>query len=118
MRNFSLTKADKILKRKDFIRLTRYGKKIHGRYFIVVFTPAQSDRIRLGVTITRKVGKAVKRNKIKRISREYFRLNRHNITGTWDINIIAKKEAGNLPTDLAFLSLKDLFDRISSRFDH
>jgi len=118
LRNFSLTKADKILKRKDFIRLTRYGKKIHGRYFIAVFTPAQSDRIRLGVTITRKVGKAVKRNKIKRISREYFRLNRHNITGTWDINIIAKKEAGNLPTDLAFLSLKDLFDRISSRFDH
>jgi ribonuclease P protein component len=118
LRIFKLTKADKILKRTDFLQLTRCGKKINCRYFTAVFSPSQSDRTRLGVTITRKVGKAVKRNKIKRISREYFRLNRHNITGTWDINIIAKKEAGDLPPDLAFLSLKDIFDRISRTLDH
>ncbi len=51
-------------------------------------------------------------NRIKRLSREYFRLNRHNIAGKWDINIIAKKEAANITAEQAFFSLKNIFARI------
>ena len=112
LRFFSFTKADRILKRTEFLHLSRYGKKISNNHFIVLFCPGRFDRSRLGITASRKVGKAVKRNRIKRFAREYFRLHRHEIKGYWDINIIAKKEAAELTSEQAYLSLKDVFDRI------
>lgn len=118
MRFFSFTKADRILKRDEFLRLSRLGKTFHNRYFIVTFSPGQSERTRLGVTVTKKVGQAATRNRIKRFLREYFRLNKHNITGSWDINIIAKKEAADITSDQVFSSLQSIFERISRCFSY
>jgi ribonuclease P protein component len=94
------------------------GKKTQNRHFIAIFTPGQFQRTRLGLTVARKVGNAPTRNRIKRFSREYFRLNRHIITGHWDINIIAKKKAADLSSEQAFLSLKDVFRNISRSLEH
>ena len=114
MRFFSFTKADRILKRSEFLNLSRNGKKISNTHFIVLFSPGLSEKSRLGITVTRKVGKAAMRNRIKRYSREYFRLNRHKLKGYWDINIIAKREATELTSRQTFLSLQELFDRIGT----
>ena len=110
---FSLKKADKILKRSEFLRLSKFGKKIQNRHFIAIYSPGQFQNTRLGVTVTRNVGCAATRNRIKRFSREYFRLNRHMITGNWDINIIAKKTAAQLTSREAFLSLENIFSDIA-----
>ena len=115
---FCFTKADRILKRSEFIELSILGKKIENRHFIAIFSPGRFQRTRLGVTVARKVGNAPIRNRIKRFSREYFRLNRHIITGHWDINIIAKKKAANLSSEQAFISLKDVFKKISRSLEH
>ena len=112
MRFFSFTKADRILKRSEFIQLSQDGQKISNIHFIVIFCPGRFKRSRLGITVTRKVGKATTRNRIKRFSREFFRLNRQKLQGHWDIIIIAKKEAATLTAAQAFLSLQDVFDRI------
>lgn len=117
MRFFPFTKADRILKHSDFLRISRYGIKLQNRYVVVLFCPGRFKRTRLGVTVSKKVGNAVERNRIKRIFREYFRLNRHKITGFWDINIIAKKEVAGLTSDLAILSLQKIFDNISVAHD-
>ena len=109
---FCFTKADRILKRSEFLKLSILGKKTQNRHFIAIFSPGRFQRTRLGVTVARKVGNAPTRNRIKRFSREYFRLNRHIITGYWDINIIAKKRAADLLSEQAFLSLKDVFKNI------
>jgi ribonuclease P protein component len=113
MRSFSFSKADRILKRSDFIRLSESGKRIHNRYFLTVFCPGH-ERSRIGITVSRKVSHhAVIRNRLKRYCREYFRLNRDRIAGNWDINVIARKEAAEISAAQAFSSLKTVFERLS-----
>ena len=113
MPRFCFTKADRILRRKEFLRLAASGKRIQNRCFIAVYSPGQTGRTRLGITVTKRVGSAVTRNRIKRYTRECFRLNRHVITGIWDINVIAKQEAATLSSEQVFSSLQDIFGRIS-----
>ena len=115
---FSFTKADRILKRHEFIAFSKAGRRIQSEHFIAVFVPNQRGRSRIGITVTKKVGPAVKRNRIKRMVREYFRLNRHNLTGNWDINLIAKRQRVDFSTEQAYRSLENIFERISSDDDH
>lgn len=103
------TKADRLLKRSDFLRLAKCGRRYHHRHFIVQVCQNDLDRCRLGITITRKVAKASVRNRLKRIAREYFRLNRQTLSGHWDINIIARKEAAQLPNKSVVTALESLF---------
>jgi ribonuclease P protein component len=113
----SFSKADRILKRPEFIQLSRNGKKIQNRHFILIYLPGHQYQSRLGITVSKRVGNAVKRNRIKRLTREFFRHNRHRQKGTWDINIIAKKQAANLSSAQIFLSFENLFKHISGNFE-
>jgi ribonuclease P protein component len=109
---YSFTKADRILHRSEFVQISETGLKIQNRHFIAIYRPGRFDRSRLGITASRRVGKAVTRNRIKRFAREYFRLNRLEMTGNWDINLIVKKEVAGLSSQEVFSSLQDIFGRI------
>jgi ribonuclease P protein component len=115
---FCLTKADRILKRSDYTALSKSGQRIQNEHFIAYFSAPQQGRSRIGVTVTKKVGRAVKRNRIKRLVREFFRLNRHHLSGKWDINIIAKRQAADLSSEEVYRSLQEIADCISSYGDH
>jgi ribonuclease P protein component len=115
---FFLTKADRILKRGEFIALTESGRRIQNEHFIAIFSPNQLGRSRIGITVTKKVGPAVKRNRIKRLVREYFRLSRHHLAGHWDINIIAKRQVADFSSETAFRSFTDIVQRISNYENH
>lgn len=114
--SFSFPKENRLLKRDAFLRLASSGKRLQNNHFIAAICPGLNGRTRLGITATKKVGSAIKRNRIKRIIREYFRLNRHGIAGIWDINIIAKKTVTGPSPNRVRKSLKDIFDRISSGY--
>lgn len=118
MTGSGLQKQDKLLKRSDFVTLSKCGKSVSDRYFVVAFRKNASDRSRIGITVTKKTGNAVVRNRLKRIVREFYRLNKHRITGHWDINVIARKTAVGLPTKEAFASLEKLFRRIENDWNH
>lgn len=117
MRHNSFTKADRILKRSQFIKLSKCGKKINNRYFIAIYKENSVQNCRLGITVSKKVGKAATRNRIKRLSREFFRLNRQIIKGHWDINLIAKREASLLANLEANKVLNKLFNGISGSYN-
>jgi ribonuclease P protein component len=51
---------------------------------------------RLGVTVNKKVGNAVKRNRVKRLIREFFRLHQSRFPQGYDVVISATKDAGYL----------------------
>ncbi|MBW2440007.1 MAG: ribonuclease P protein component [Deltaproteobacteria bacterium] len=115
---FSFTKADRILKRSDFIALSKSGKRVQNSEFIAYFGPTRHNQSRLGVTVTKKVGQAVERNRLKRMVREFFRLNRHGLAGKWDINIIAKRRSAGITSEKANRSLENIFELISRHADH
>lgn len=110
-----IKKPDKLLKRAEFIRLSRQADSIADRRFVVAFKKNGLDRTRLGITVTRKTGNAVVRNRIKRLVREYFRLNRQKIRGSFDINVIAKKAAADATSKEVFASLEKLFCKIGGQ---
>jgi ribonuclease P protein component len=114
---FSLKKEDRILKRLEFLELTRSGRKFKNDCFIAFIKPGRLNRPRLGITVTRKVGKAAQRNRIKRLVREFFRLNRQQLNHNWDINIVAKQKAADLSSEKVFAFLQDLFEKISNCVD-
>jgi ribonuclease P protein component len=77
-----------------------------------VVLPGEKKRTRLGITVTKKIGGAVTRNRIKRLTREFFRRSQHELDGVWDINIIARKKAAGLSSHETFAALRGIFERI------
>jgi ribonuclease P protein component len=110
----TFTKDDRLLKRSDFLRLYKSGKRVQNRYFIVYLGKNDLKRCRLGLTVTRKVGNAVARNRIKRLAREYFRQNRHIFKDHWDISLIAKRESIEVTNQALLSALENIFVRIAS----
>jgi ribonuclease P protein component len=72
----SFRPADRILRSTDFERVYKEGRRSAGRSFAVFARPNGIGRARLGLTVTRKFGGSVQRNRVKRIVREIFRKNR------------------------------------------
>ena len=58
----------------DYRAVYGKGQRFHSPYFSAFVLPTESSEARLGITVTRKVGKAVLRNRCKRRMREVFRL--------------------------------------------
>jgi len=72
----SFKPADRIRRSSEFARIYRGGRKLTSQSFVVFVIANEHDLPRLGITVTRKVGTAVVRNRIKRMVREIFRRNR------------------------------------------
>ena len=108
----TFTNEDRLRKRPEFVHLSKIGRRVQNAYFIILFAPGQHQRSRLGVTVTKRVGKAVTRNRIKRLFREFYRLNKDDVKDKLDINIIAKKEATGLTSAETFIELESLFKKV------
>jgi len=95
-RQFSFPKSVRLLARKEFLLLQSRGKRRHCPHFVLLFLPAKSGRSRLGITVTRRFGNAVQRNKMKRLLREFFRTSKEQIAPGQDILIIPRAGAERL----------------------
>lgn len=93
---FTFTKTDRIRTTTEYRTLSKCGARHYSDYFIIVYRKNQIPQTRLGVTVSKRVGKAVTRNRIKRIIREYFRSNRSILPVRLDINVIARQPSGNI----------------------
>ncbi|MEJ2365029.1 MAG: ribonuclease P protein component [Deltaproteobacteria bacterium] len=95
-KRFSLKKYERLQRRKDFELAFRNGSRRQTKNFTIILRPNGLEFSRLGVIVGKKVGNAVKRNRVKRYLREYFRLHKHKLPPSHDVVIIAKRDAATL----------------------
>ena len=90
---YTLGKNERIRRRGEFSALFESGKRIHSEYLTVIVCKNTSGMRRIGLVVGKKVGKsAVRRNRMKRLLREFFRLNKHRLPASQDILIVARKD--------------------------
>ncbi len=88
---FGFTRKERITYPQDFKRVMKTGRKLASRNFILFMKENEGEFHRLGVVVSKEVGAATYRNRIKRVCREFFRLHKHRIKGAFDIIIMVKK---------------------------
>ena len=91
-------KAARVRCRREYLALGRTGRRRHATHFTVLAQP-HAGRSRLGVTVSRKIGGAVTRNRVKRRVREAFRRHPQHLLPDHDLVVIAKPGAGDLAFD-------------------
>ena len=69
----SFGKDRRILRRAEYLQVYENGRRLAGRKLVFFLRPSSSDRTRLGITITKKTGSSVVRNRLRRRLRELFR---------------------------------------------
>jgi ribonuclease P protein component len=75
-RSEALPKERRLAKRRDFLRVYETGRKLFARYCVLFFAENGLPHSRIGITATKKLGKATVRNRIKRWTREVYRRQR------------------------------------------
>lgn len=91
-----MNKHQRIKKNKEFQHIFKKGKSFANRQFIVYVLKNEQPEFRLGLSVSKKVGNAVARNRIKRYIRQTFLELKDDLLPNADYIIIARPQAATL----------------------
>ncbi|OGT21278.1 MAG: ribonuclease P protein component [Gammaproteobacteria bacterium RIFCSPHIGHO2_02_FULL_42_13] len=111
------SKNYRLLCAKEFEAVFSKGKKIFDRSLMLVVSRNQLKNARLGLIVSKKTGGklAVDRNRIKRVIRESFRHQQHQLDGL-DIVVVTRSGANNVTNSDLRLELDKQWDRLKQQF--
>jgi len=91
MKKQGFSQQERMLKRPDFLECFARGRKKNSANFIIFYQDRRRDHPRIGITVSKKVGNAVRRNRVKRLLREFFRLHKELFLPGVDYSVVVKK---------------------------
>ena len=83
--------AERIRRRAEYQQVYEKGARVHSRYCTMFVLANERPLGRLGIAATRKFGRAVQRNRAKRLIREIFR--RNKLAPGFDVVVVPRREA-------------------------
>ena len=89
--SFGFTKKERITEPQDFRRVMKLGRRRSSRNFVIFVQESKRAFHRLGIVVKKEIGPAAFRNRMKRYIREFFRLHKHKIKGSYDMILMIKK---------------------------
>jgi len=102
-----MNSASTLKKNSDFHRLYTRGKSYANPFVVVYCRKNGKDINRIGYTVSKKLGKAVTRNRIRRRMREVYRHNIHRLKKGFDIVAVARSKTA----DAAYSEIEEAFLR-------
>ena len=92
-----MEKAYRIKRNSEFQKIYKKGKSVANRQFVVYTLNNEYEHFRLGISVSKKIGNAVTRNRIKRAIRENFKVHKQDMISK-DIIVIERQPAKNMST--------------------
>jgi len=113
---FGFGRARRLQSRREILAVQHGGSRVHTSHFLLIVGrgPVATAASRLGITVTRKVGDSVRRNRVKRLVREAFRLAPAMLPPGIDLLVIAKAGApllGLAQVQSEWSSVRSLLER-------
>ncbi len=88
--------SESLKKNRDFQNVYKKGKSYANRYLVMYILKNETDRNRLGISVSKKVGNSVIRHHVTRLIRESYRLHEDMFNSGLDIVVIARSTAKDI----------------------
>ena len=106
-----MKQSESLKKNMDFQNVYKNGKSYANKYLVMYILENQTNRNRIGISVSKKVGNSVIRHRITRLIRESYRLQEEMFNSSLDIVVIARaaaREVGYKEIESALLHLGNL----------
>jgi ribonuclease P protein component len=97
--------------REDFARLRSEGRSYQNRYLVISFAPNGLNHNRYGFVTSRRLGKAVVRNRVRRVVREVVRMFNPRLRGGMDCVFIVRYALVGQPFSAVQRIVEDMFNQ-------
>ena len=116
-RRLRFPRSARLLTGRDYQRVMRGGVRVHTANLMLVISANPDGAARLGLAVSRRrVRLAHERNRIKRVARETFRLNHHDMPAM-DVVVLAKPGADGLPMEDLQRQMRQALKKASRKCD-
>lgn len=105
---YRLLKRGVLRKNKNFQTVYRVGKSFANKQLVLYILPNNTGERRIGFAAGKRLGKAVVRNRVKRLLREAYRLNQHRLVDGMDLILVGRQPLVNADLALTTAALLHL----------